>query len=190
MKNSEKARLQEIYDQIEDLKSELEDLVDGLGDDDDDDAEDALETAIEGLDTTINALDDLVDTGAVFHTLTAVKLAEVLTCIGISLLGSAVLGFKKCVCYIHKIRVIIGVGGLSVGPQIGINACDVVSEILRAVAVFSELLIEIVIKGQKYLIFSHSWLLLGFEELRVSVADFLGLAEGYLLPLVEPQHLR
>ena len=34
MKNSEKARLQEIYDQIEDLKSELEDLVDGLGDDD------------------------------------------------------------------------------------------------------------------------------------------------------------
>ena len=43
MKNSEKARLQEIYDQIEDLKSELEDLVDGLGDDDDDDAEDALE---------------------------------------------------------------------------------------------------------------------------------------------------
>jgi len=77
--NSEKARLQEIYDQIEDLKSELEDLVDGLGDDDDDDAEDALETAIEGLDTTINALDDLVDTGSVRITVTGENAAELLT---------------------------------------------------------------------------------------------------------------
>lgn len=78
MKKSEKARLQEIYDQIEGLKSELEDLVDGL-DDDDEDEEETIQEAIDSLENAVDALDELVDTGSVRITVTGENAAELLT---------------------------------------------------------------------------------------------------------------
>ena len=76
MKKSEKARLQEIYDQIEGFKSELEDLVDSF---DDDDEEEAIQAAIDSLEDTVDALDDLVDTESVRITVTGDNAAELLT---------------------------------------------------------------------------------------------------------------